>query len=59
MGCIISTSRDKGGTKEKPRQGGEFFFVLDIFINKCIDFGKSLKGYMSEKMVEHLSALWI
>lgn len=58
MGCIISTSTDEGGTKKKPGQGGEMFvFVPGLRIPKSIDFGKSLQGYLSTKMVEHLSAL--
>lgn len=58
MGCIISTSTDEGGTKKKPGQGGEMFvFVPGLRIPKSIDFGKSLQGYLSAKMVEHLSAL--
>lgn len=58
MGCIISTSIDEGGTKKKPGQGGEMFvFVPGLRIPKSIDFGKSLQGYLSAKMVEHLSAL--
>ena len=58
MGCIISTSKDEGGTKKKPGQGGEMFvFVPGLCIPKSIDFDKSLQGYLSAKMVEHLSAL--
>ena len=58
MGCIISTSKDEGGTKKKPGQGGEMFvFVPGLRIPKSIDFDKSLQGYLSVKMVEHLSAL--
>ena len=58
MGCIISTSKEEGGTKKKLGQGGEMFvFVLRLRIPKSIDFDKSLQGYLSAKMVEHLSAL--
>ena len=48
MGCIISTSKDEGGTKKKPGQGGEMFvFVPGLRIPKSIDFDKSLQGYLS------------
>ena len=60
MGCIISTSKDEGGTKKKPGQGGEMFvFVPGLRIPKSIDFDKSLQGYLSAKMVEQLSTLRI
>ena len=48
MGCIISTSKDEGGTKKKPGQGGEIFvFIPGLRIPKSIDFDKSLQGYLS------------
>ena len=34
-----------------------FVFVPCLRIPKSFDFGKSLQGYLSAKMVEHLSAL--
>ena len=58
MGCIISTSTYDGGTKKKPGQGGLILvFVPGLRIPKSFDFGKSLQGYLSAKMVEHLLAL--
>ena len=62
MGCIISTSKDERGTMKKLWKDGEMFiFISGLCIPKRIDFDKSIQGYMSTKMLEHLSALrtWI
>eukprot|EP00249_Psilotum_nudum_P012964 c24076_g1_i1 orf=322-1608(-) len=58
MGCILSSPKDKGGTKHSQAQGGEVFvFMPGMRIPKGIDLARALQGFVSSNMLDHLSAL--
>ncbi|KAF9616603.1 hypothetical protein IFM89_030772 [Coptis chinensis] len=58
MGCLVSTPKDTGGIRRRPRSLGEIaVFVPGLRIPKPIDFSQPLGDNLSKNLVERLSAL--
>ncbi|KAF5188452.1 Endosomal targeting bro1-like domain-containing protein, partial [Thalictrum thalictroides] len=58
MGCLVSTPKDTGGIRRRPRSVGEItVFVPGLRIPKHVDFFEPLGDKLSKNIVEHLSAL--
>ncbi|PIA35372.1 hypothetical protein AQUCO_03500037v1 [Aquilegia coerulea] len=58
MGCLVSTAKDTGGIRRRPRSVGEIaVFVPGLRIPKHVDFFEPLGDKLFKNIVERLSAL--
>ncbi|XP_020241938.1 uncharacterized protein LOC109820215 isoform X2 [Asparagus officinalis] len=58
MGCLVSTSRDTGGFRRRPRNVGELaVFVPGLRIPRSVDFSLSLGNSLSKSLIDRLSSL--